>query len=174
MIVPIDRRKPQPQSQSEPDNLRPFSFKMVCDAKEIAGADYRLWVDTAFLDSRSIEMAFEDLSDDEVGIDLYIPAVKLDRSQKVPVYENVRLETGRGGLWITPAFVIALYASDAIPGYSFLRLSERTGTWIKVLGEPDAVAARLRLRLAPEAPRGPRAGAPLPRGIAFSAAPHRA
>lgn len=148
MILQIERRK-LPQ---EPDGLRPFSFKTVCDKKEVAGADYRLWVDTFFLESRSIEMAFEDMSDDEVGIDLYVPAAKLDRSQKVPVYQNVRLETGRGGLWITPAFVIALYAGDAIPGYSFLRLSERTGNWIKVKGEPGPVAETLGIRLTGEAP----------------------
>lgn len=132
---------------------RLFTFKTVGDRREIATLDYRLWVDAAFLESGSIEMAFEEMPEDEVGIDLYVPCVKLERSKAVPVYRNVRLETGRGGVWITPTFVIALYAGDAMPGFTFIRLSERTGEWIKVEGEPHQVASKLSFRLAGEPER---------------------
>ncbi len=134
--------------ESETLPLRSFSFRPV--AKEGRDLDYRLWVDAAFLESGSIEMAFEEMPEDEVGIDLYVPCVKLERSKAVPVYRNVRLETGRGGVWITPTFVIALYAGDELPGFTFLRLSERTGEWIKVEGEPHEVAAKLSFRLTGE------------------------
>jgi len=139
----------------EPELIAPrlFTFKTVGDRREIATLDYRLWVDAAFLQSGSLEMAFEEMPEDEVGIDLYVPCVKLERSKAVPVYRNIRLETGRGGVWITPTFVIALYAGDTLPGFTFLRLSERTGEWIKVEGEPHEVAARLSFHLAGEPTR---------------------
>jgi len=108
-----------------------------------------LWVEREALEAGGVDLRRVQDPKDEIGLMLCLPPAKRGSAEPHRTYWNVRLDTGSGGVWVTPPLVMALTTTPKCPGYVFLSQSERSSSWIKVKGELRQVAKALKIKLPP-------------------------
>lgn len=108
-----------------------------------------LWVEAAALEAGGVDLRRVLDPKDDIGLMLCLPPAKRGSAEPHRTYWNIRLDTGSGGVWVTPPLVMALTTTPKCPGFVFLSQSERSSSWIKVKGEPRQVAKALKIKLPP-------------------------
>jgi hypothetical protein len=138
---------PSPSAAPTLPAIRTFRPHVVKKHPKDARAGHTLWVDERSREAGELSLSFDPNLKLDPGLILHFPPEKRTASDPHVAYWNIRLDIGTGGVWVTPPFVMGLCASIKSPGYTHLSMSQRGSSWIKVKGEPKAVAKMLRIRL---------------------------
>lgn len=125
----------------------PPSVFRTFTAQPVEGGPGSFWMDEALEAAGGVQLTRDPYSKAETNLIARFPQDRKLDGEDPRAYVNIRLDSGRSGVWITPCLVKGLHTTPRVPGHVFLRLSERAGPWIKVKGELVDVARALGIRI---------------------------